>query len=265
MNYKLVVVDLDDSLLNCVSQISEGNQRAIKKARDKGVMVTIATGRIFSSALPFAKQLGINIPIISCQGATIIHPITGEKLHSRPVSMELTRQILKFALDRDLYIQVSYDNNYYYSKECQWQDKYYSQTKIRGVYCSDLMAFVNDPPAKLLIIDEQHNISKLWEEAVAVFGDSLAITISCPEYLEFNHWEATKGNGVKALMNMLGIPREQVIAIGDSFNDISMLEVAGLGVAVANAPDDVKAHADFITLPHYNDGVAHVIEKFILS
>ncbi len=93
----------------------------------------------------------------------------------------------------------------------------------------------------------------------------MAVTISCPEYLEFNHPEANKGNGVKVLTDMLNIPIEQVLAIGDSFNDISMLDVAGLGVAVANAPDEVKAHADFITLPNNHDGVAHAIEKFILS
>jgi Cof subfamily protein (haloacid dehalogenase superfamily) len=265
LDYKMVVVDLDDSLLNSVSEISEGNQRAIKEAKDKGVMVTIATGRMFYSAQPFARQLGVDIPIISCQGATIINPITQKVLYNRPVSMELTRSIIEFALDRGLYIQVCYDDNYYYSEKCQWYEEYYELTKMEGVYCDDLISFIKHPPAKLLIIDQQHNISKLWEEALSIYGDKLAVTISCPEYLEFNHPEATKGNGVKVLTNMLNIPIEQVLAIGDSFNDISMLDVAGLGVAVANAPDEVKAHADFITLPNNQDGVAHVVEKFILS
>ena len=98
-----------------------------------------------------------------------------------------------------------------------------------------------------------------------LFGDQIEITTSKPQYLEFTHKEATKGRALEYLANLKGIERESVIAIGDSYNDISMLQYAGLAIAMGNAPEEVKAHADYVTGINDEDGVAQAIHRFVLE
>ena len=123
---------------------------------------------------------------------------------------------------------------------------------------------MNEEPIKLLIIDEPDNIARYRIYFQRLLSDVLQVYISRPNYLEFTNIEATKGNALAQLGRMLGVSRKEMIAIGDSYNDISMLEYAGLGVAMGNAPDNVKSHAGFITGSNDEDGVAEAVEKFVL-
>jgi Cof subfamily protein (haloacid dehalogenase superfamily) len=114
-------------------------------------------------------------------------------------------------------------------------------------------------------MDEPHRILELKDEFSKILGDEIEITTSKPEYLEFTHRDATKGKALEYLAVAKGIVKEDIIAIGDSFNDISMIQYAGLGVAMGNAPAEVKEYADYVTGTNDEDGVAQVIDKFVLK
>ncbi|RYD07145.1 hypothetical protein N752_00755 [Desulforamulus aquiferis] len=128
----------------------------------------------------------------------------------------------------------------------------------------DLLKFLNQDPTKVLVVGDEALLDNLWREMAQHFGESLHITKSKPHFLELSHPQATKGHALDMLAKGWGLNREQVIAIGDSYNDLEMIEYAGLGVIMGNARQDVKDKADYVTNSNEEDGVAEVIKKFIL-
>ena len=264
MNYRLIAVDLDDTLLGNDLKISPANKRALFAAREMGVQVTIATGRMLDSAMPYITELDIEIPVITYQGAFLKDIHTGKTLIRKSVSMEHALSIIEDCKGDHLHLQVYTEDSYYFEEENQYSRLYHRLTGIQGEAVGDLARFLEEEPIKLLIVDEPPRIQEVLTYFKNKFGDNLQISTSKPNYLEFTHREATKGNALALLGNMMQIPREKIIAIGDSFNDITMLDYAGLGVAMGNAPDPVKAHADYITSDSDMDGVADLIDRFLL-
>jgi Cof subfamily protein (haloacid dehalogenase superfamily) len=266
VNYKLIVTDLDDTLLRDDQTISERSKQTVKKALDKGIIVAIASGRMYSSALPYAKALGLTGPILCCQGAQIADIETGRSIRITNVPLSLAMEVLRFAEQRGLYVQYYSPDIYFFEKTCE-QSEYYRRTsgihgEELGRKCSETLS---EPPVKLLIIAEPQQIRQAYTEAVQQFGDQLAIAISKSNYLEFTHPDANKGKSVEGLAQLLGVPREQVMAVGDALNDLPMLQFAGLGVAMGNGDETVKAQADAVTTSNEEDGVAAAIEKYALG
>lgn len=258
-------MDLDDSLLGSDLNISTKNKKSLTEAMGKGIAVTIATGRMFRSALPYADELDLDVPIISYQGGIIKNKISGDVLYKKTMSMDITQKIIGICQAKGLYCQIYSDNDYYFEEESKYSEMYYKAVGVTGKSVGPLDKFLRSEPIKILIIDEPDKIKKLRKEFSKIFGNQIEITTSKPEFLEFTHKDATKGKALKYLANLKGIPREKIIAIGDNHNDISMIEYAGLGVAMGNAPEEVKRHADYVTGLHDNDGVAQVIDKFVLG
>ncbi|MBM7581559.1 Cof subfamily protein (haloacid dehalogenase superfamily) [Caldicoprobacter guelmensis] len=265
MKYRLVAIDLDDSLLNDDLSISQENLEAVRCTIEKGVKVTIATGRMFKSALPYVQQLGINVPVITYQGALVVNALSRDVLLHCPVPLDLSREIVKESKKNNIHLQVYIDDEYYFEEHNKYSDLYFKVSGIPGKAVGSLDDFLVKEPTKLIMIDEPENILKWMEYYREKFSGKLQVTISKAHYLEFTNIEATKGNAVKYLAEMYGIKPEEVIAIGDSFNDIPMLTYAGLGVAMGNAPEIVKSHADYVTYSNNENGVAYVLEKFVLG
>ncbi|MFY9176817.1 MAG: Cof-type HAD-IIB family hydrolase [Caldicoprobacterales bacterium] len=265
MNYKLIAVDLDDSLLGTDLEISNRNKEALIKAMEKGVLVTIATGRMFISALRYAHQLGLDVPIITYQGGLIKNAFSKDVLYNKTLPMDICRRIIHICKEKSLHLQIYIGDEYYFEEDNKYSNMYYENIGVKGQAVGPLDKFSFDPPNKLLIIDEPDIIGKLRNEFAKIFDNQIEVTTSKPEYLEFTHKDATKGKALEYLANLKGINRENVIAIGDSYNDISMLQYAGLGVAMGNSPEYVKSHADYITGINDEDGVAQAIDKFVLE
>ncbi|HHY81097.1 MAG TPA: HAD family phosphatase [Clostridiales bacterium] len=265
MNYRLIAVDLDDSLLGNDLKISEANRRSLYAAREKGVHVTIATGRMLDSAMPYIKELSIDIPVITYQGAFIKDTKTGSTLVKMAVPLEYAIKAVEECKKENLHVQVYLENSYYFEKDNQFSRLYYRLSGIKGTEAGDLINFMKEEPIKLLIIDEPDRIYLYRHHFEDLFGDVLQVSISKPNYLELTNINATKGNALARLSSILGIPREEIIAIGDSYNDISMIEYAGLGVAMGNAPDYVKSFAQYVAKGNDEDGVADIVERFILQ
>lgn len=265
LNYKLIAVDLDDSLLGSDLQISTRNKEALIKAMEKGVLVTIATGRMFKSAIKYAQQLELDVPIITYQGGLIKNAFSQDVLYNKTLSLDICQKIIYICKEKSLHLQVYIGDEYYFEEENKYSDMYYKNVGVKGQLVGSLDKFLANEPNKLIIIDEPDKIMEVRDDFRRLFGDQIEITTSKPQYLEFTHKEATKGRALEYLANLKGIERESVIAIGDSYNDISMLQYAGLAIAMGNAPEEVKAHADYVTGINDEDGVAQAIHRFVLE
>lgn len=263
-SFKLIAIDLDDTLLNSQVILSAKNKEAILKAQAIGVEVTLATGRMYRSALPVARELQIDIPLITYQGALIKDPISGRIFRHRPVPIKYAREILDRGYQLGYHINIYLDDQLYVDRETAEAVEYSQNSKVPLNVVGDLRKYMSAEPTKILFSADPALLDSLGQE-LSVKYPQLHITKSKNYYLEIMDRLASKGQALNDLAISMGIAREQVIAIGDSYNDIDMIRFAGLGVAMGNAWAEVKKIADYVTDNHDNDGVAKVINRFILN
>ena len=268
MTYKMVALDLDETLLNAEFKISSRNQEAIRLVVEKGVLVTIATGRMYRSAVRYARELKMDLPLILYHGAMIREAVSGEMIRYSPVPMELALEILQFTAEENYHVNLYIDDRLYVHTETDESRFYQTIAPIPVEPVGDLRAFLTQKgvmPAKLSIINRDGRMEGLQHYLEEKYAGRLTVLQSRPHFLEITSMEATKGQALKYLGNMRNIEVKDIVAIGDSYNDIDMLRFAGMGVAMANAPAAVKAAADFITDSNVDDGVATFLERYILS
>lgn len=268
MDYKLVAIDLDDTLLADDLKISSQTIDAIQKSVEKGVTITFATGRMYQSAVRYAREVELNVPIITYQGAFVKNVIDKEVIYERLLPLNISIDIITELKKKGKSIQIYLDDELYTDKDNHYAEEYSRISQVKYYVVDDLIEQIkksNNLPMKILIVDDPVEIKQLLNELTATYGEEINLTISKPKFLEISHKEATKGQAIKYLANKLGISLEQVIAIGDSYNDIDMIELAGLGVAMGNAHPEVKEIANYITKTNNDHGVAEVLNKFILN
>lgn len=265
MSVKLIAVDMDDTLLDHSVQVSPRTKEVLQQAAVQGVKVTIATGRMYCSALPFAVQLGLNVPLITYNGALIKNVISGETLLHQPIDAALAHKVLAFFKERGWYIQSYVDDVLYVEQKDEHALYYEKLAGVESVAIGSKLYELEQPATKLLAMLEAGQMQAVAQEVKARFGDKLAVTNSKPTYLEMVNPLANKGAALSYLAGMLGIKQEEVMAIGDSNNDIDMLKYAGWGVAMGNASDKVKAAAKFVTKCNDEDGVAEAVIKYVLE
>lgn len=262
--YKMLAIDIDDTLINDEKQITEGTRQALAAAMSRGVIVTLATGRMYASARQLAEQLALNVPLITYQGSLVKNAIDGRVLYERTVPAEAARSIFEYCANHGLHLQTYVDDVLYVKESNEKAEAYAALSKISFTVCPDFEKLVSMPSTKLLIIDDPKVLDRVAAELRELVGGRVHITKSKPHFLEIVHAEGTKGHALSHLAEHFGLDLSQVIAIGDSWNDHEMLEAAGLGVAMGNAVDSLKEIADYVTLSNNEDGVKHVVEKFVL-
>jgi Cof subfamily protein (haloacid dehalogenase superfamily) len=265
MSFKMLALDLDDTLLNADSRISEQNQIAIRRAAESGVLVTLATGRMFRSALPYARELEIDLPLITYHGALIRTADQKQTLCHTPVPLPLAHEVASYCREHGYHVNAYIDDELFVDEENEFSSYYQNIAKIKVTAVGDLASFLSVPPTKLTVINREGLLPPLQNQLISRFGTELAIVMSRPHFLEITDRLATKGQALKFLADMHHIHRDDVAAIGDSYNDIDMLLYAGTGVAVANAPDDVLAAADVVTASNLEHGVAEFINKYLFN
>ena len=264
--YKLVGCDLDDTLLRDDFTISDKNKAVISRAVEKGVKFVVLTGRITVAARKFVEELGLDIPYATFQGAKIIDPVKDEIVYSSELEKEKILDIIRYAEMHNIHINL-YDNEKIFVKEKnQWTEFYESfARKVEFVEVGSLVDFDFKSTPKMILIDEREKLDEISEEIREIIGDDVNMFYSKTNFLEFTDKNATKGFALKLLADKWGIDRSEVIAIGDNYNDETMLRYAGLGVVVGNAADGMKEISGYIAPSNEEDGVAHVLEKFILN
>lgn len=265
MNYQLVAVDLDDTLLDEQLQISAANQNAIRLAVEQGVTITIATGRMFRSARLIANSLGLNCPLIAYNGALIKNLLDGQVLFSSPLPLSLARKIICLVEGRGYTLNCYVDDNLYVKQVNGAVKQYAATAKVTAFAVGSLLSFLETDPTKLLVMGDEEELDLLAVELNLLFGGKISLTKSKPDYLEILNRQVSKGRALKFLCQKLGVDLKQTIAIGDNYNDLEMLEFAGLGVIMGNAREELKTRADYIAPANSKNGVAHVLERFILK
>jgi len=263
--YKLLASDLDDSLLDDRWRIGEADREAIARAVKAGVKVVLATGRMFRSALPYALELGLETPLVTYQGALVKFPGGRELLH-RPVPWELALELLERLRPTGFHVNIYIDDQLLVDKVTEAGRLYWVISKVAPVEVGDLADYLRRErrdPTKLLLVAGEEKLDPLMAELNREFAGRLHMTKSKPFFLEFMYPGVTKAGALQALADHYGIGRESIIAVGDSYNDLEMIAYAGLGAVVANARDEIKGRADFVTLDNNHGGVARVIKKFI--
>lgn len=263
--YKLVAIDLDDTLLTDQLELTDGTRKALEAAQAKGVTITLATGRMYASARNVARQIGLRVPLITYQGALVKHSEDGTVFYERYVPQEVIRYVFDYAAKHDLHLQAYVNDELIAARENERLIAYSRNSKIPYRIEPDFAKLAEYPMHKLLIIDEPDILDQIKAEFEQQYGKIAHFTKSKPNFLEVMHPEGTKGHALQHLAAQIGCSIEETIAIGDSYNDLEMLQTAGLGVAMGNAVEALKEAADFVTYSNNEEGVRHVIEKFILS
>ncbi len=264
MGIKLIAVDLDHTLLNSKRVIAPEDMAAIKAARAMGVDLTVATGRMFPAALPYCLELDIDLPVITYQGALVKTMLSHEELLHLRLDIDVAREVLRFAHARNLHLNVYNGDTLLVTEENELTERYRTVNRIPVIVEPELKYRLDFAPTKLVIIENDGAVmDKLEAELRLLYEPRYDISRSLPHLLEIGHPDATKSKALDFLANKLGIERREVMAIGDGLNDIDMLEWAGIGVAMGNSPDEVKAVADWVTSDNDHGGVARAIEKFI--
>ncbi|SHJ40362.1 hypothetical protein SAMN02745751_02485 [Dethiosulfatibacter aminovorans DSM 17477] len=264
--YKLVGCDLDDTLLRDDFSISDKSKEAINRAVEKGIKFVVVTGRITAAARKFVEELGLDLPYASFQGAKIIDPVKGEAIYSSELKKEKILEIIRYAEMHNIHINLYDDEKIFVKEKNKWTEYYESFAKmVETVEVGSLVDFDFKSTPKMILMDEREKLDEISNEIKGFISDDVNMFYSKTNFLEFTDKNATKGFALKLLADKWGIDRSEVIAIGDNYNDESMLRYAGLGVAVGNAEDGMKAISGYIAPSNEEDGVAHVLEKFILN
>ncbi|MDD3894480.1 MAG: Cof-type HAD-IIB family hydrolase [Syntrophomonadaceae bacterium] len=269
MGIKLVAVDLDDTLLNSGLQISPECIAAINKVQEKGIIVTLATGRMFISALPYARQLESikDIPVITYQGALVKCSLSGEELYYRPLKTDKAIEIMQYFKKSKVHFQAYFNDQLCMESLTEEGMEYSRLAGVEPVIIKDLIeeASRQDTCKVLAVIENEKLLLDMELELRGIYTRDLYITRSKPCYLEVMDPQANKGDALKVIAGHYGIDRKEVLAIGDSYNDMAMIEWAGIGVAMGNARKSVKETADYITTSNEEEGVAEALYRFILK
>lgn len=243
--YKLIALDMDGTLLNEEKQISGENREAIFAALEAGVTVMMSTGRGVQSATPYIEELGLQTPIVA---------VNGSEVWKSP--KELLQRVL-----------LPLDEFKAMHKMAVELDTWYWAYAVEGIFNKD--KWIEGSPDDIRWLkfgyytEDEAKLAQL-RQTLESWG-TLEITNSHPCNLELNPKGISKASGIRAVCDMLGITMDEVIAMGDSENDLSMIREAGLGVAMGNAQDGVKAAADIVTVSNDEHGVAKVIREYILQ
>ncbi|MFP4976267.1 Cof-type HAD-IIB family hydrolase [Paenibacillus sp. CN-4] len=263
--YKLIAIDIDDTLINDDKEVTPATQTALEQAVAAGVVVTLATGRAYASAQAIARQTGLNVPIITYQGALVKNLMDEQVLYERNVPQDAVHKLFAYCVEHNLHLQTYIDDKLYAREENDKLKGYTDLNKTQYYVEPDWEKLAAQPTPKLLIIDDPDFLDDLAPILRELLGSEVHITKSKPHFLEIMHYEGTKGKALEFLAGHFGCDLADTIAVGDSWNDHEMLEVAGLGVAMGNSIPALKAIAGYITRSNNEDGVKHVIDKFILQ
>lgn len=259
MLYKLIAADLDGTLLDAEKEIPEKAKKAILSARNKGAIIVLCTGRTRSGALRYYRELGLDTLFIVSGGAEVFNR-DGVALFSRYIDPNCTSALLNYASGNKIHAQVYVGEELVIMRRNKFSEMYEKRCGIPATVDADIIDKKISTP-KVLFIDEPERITEIRQEVTKLFP-SLSIKRSDPMYLEFFDPGTCKGKALAFAAHYYKIRRDEIIAIGDSEIDMSMLEFAGLAVAVSNADSCVKENADIICASNEQSGIAEIIEKY---
>lgn len=253
---RLFAFDLDGTLLNSQKKISDANLKALKEIYDSGAVVVFASGRLGSSMLQYCSD-DLEISMLTLNGAAVYlgKNHNSQLIYQAPLAADYADFLIKFSQDQQFGLNY-YINDHLYTvrsrKNSPWIDLYVQQTSTKYNFLNTFDQFSGCTPSKILFVGEPSEIDRQETYFKNLWKDSIYICRTWDYYLEFLNPSANKGVGLKMLAQAHGLDLSQTVAFGDAENDIPMLKTAGIGIAVGNALDEVKAAARKVS-PWSND------------
>ncbi|WP_018753817.1 Cof-type HAD-IIB family hydrolase [Paenibacillus sanguinis] len=245
MKYKLLALDMDGTLLNDLHEITPETEYWIRKAAAAGVHVCLSTGRSYDEAIPYGDQLNLGTPMITVNGSEIWK--SPHELHRRILlDRSLIARLYKISREKQVWFWAN-------SVEGSFNEGSWLPELLERNHWLKFGYFTEDDAARMAILQEL--------EAM----DAFQITNSSPHNLEINPKGVSKASGIQVVCKLLGLQMSEVVAIGDSLNDLAAIEAAGLGVAMGNAQELVKEKADVVTATNNEDGIAWIIRDYVLT
>ena len=268
---RLLVLDIDGTIAGKSNNIREPVIRLIHTVQKNGIQVAIATGRMYRSAVRFHQTVGSSLPLIAYQGAWIQDPKTQKMYQHWAVPKAMVQSLLDYFETPDLRSLLSvhfYINDQLYVRENTPETKAYSERSgIDAIAVGDLRSTLTTEPTKVLALSDDTELigSMLGSLQEQYTPAELYLTKSVATFFEATHPAANKGLAVKYLAEeLLGLKPENVMTMGDNFNDLEMIQYAGIGVAMGNAPEEVQRQAQWVAPTVECDGAAAAIEEFLL-
>jgi len=270
MNIQLIVSDLDDSLLNEKSELSERTIAAVKRCREAGAEIMLASGRMAQAMVKFARQLDVTLPLIAFNGAETVDPATMQLIDTLRLEQQVAVEVCRFCEENGLYVHTYDGDSILVAQECERAREYLrcmtasAHLQPTNVPLSEyLEKYSPDGVPKLLIIDEPERIAQLLPVLRSRLEGRASCFISRPIYLEITSPQSSKGSALRRQSEKLGIPLENMAAFGDGINDLPMLEIVGFGCTMANAKEEVQKAVAHIAPSNREDGVAQVLEQLL--
>lgn len=265
--YKAVFLDMDGTLLKSDHSVSEKTIQTIQTLTGKGIRVILVSARPLNAVLPTFGKIGLPDydPIVTLNGSYIVEadkPIF-QAMVDPQTTLEIAEEVRPFGATIAYYLQ----REWYSETSDKWTD-YEQRIMDVKVKVGPIAAFVKDwtarkvGPNKMMVMSEAGNIAKIQAHLKDIYNGALNIYPSKPTYLEVMESSGSKAKAIKFISERFGLAPTEIIAMGDNYNDYEMIRFAGMGVAMGNAPEEIKAAADYITDTNNNDGVRLALEKF---
>jgi Cof subfamily protein (haloacid dehalogenase superfamily) len=263
---RLIALDLDGTVIGADLVVRDRVRESIIRAQAQGIAVTIVTGRMFAATKPFARALGITGPIVCYQGAGIFDVASGAIVQQTPLAQPVTREVLALARTDHFHAQCYADDRLYVDEMNAFTQKYVDLSRVEPVVVRSLIEkFADEPTLKIVLVDEARRATAYTETLKARLGSRAYVTRSHPDFVEVLDPGVDKGRALRFVAAHYGVPIDATLAIGDSWNDLPLLNAAGMGIAMGSAPPEVLARADAIVSDVEHDGVAEAIERYALA
>lgn len=269
MSFKILVLDLDGTLTNSKKEITSRNKEALIKAQEQGVKVVLASGRPTYGIAPLADELELNRfggYVLAYNGGEIIDWRSKELLYANVLPDEVLPHLRECAVKNGLAL-LSYDGDHVLTEnpedEYVAKEAFINKMKVKGT--QDFLSDIPRPVPKCLIVGDAERLIPVEAELSIDLQDIISVYRSEPYFLELVPMGIDKARSLAVLLEKLGMNREEMVAVGDGYNDLSMIQYAGMGVAMSNAQEPVRKAADYVTLSNEEDGVAAIVEKFFLK
>ena len=268
--YKLLVMDIDGTLVNRHGKISAADRETLAKIRDLGIPVSLSTGRGLQASLSIINQLSPDGYHISFDGALVSSPSRGEEVYVQPISKVMVRQMVEVAHEHNLDLELFTVTHYFVERETWSTDAHRQFFGIHPTIVDFTKLWEKERVIKGGLVPTTPQEATKARDFCDQFGDSLHFSwVKTPAFPDVDFINilapgVSKGKALQTLASHLGVSLNEVIAVGDGTNDISLLTSAGLAIAMGNAPDEVKAIADYVTLDVDHSGLAAALNQLLL-